>query len=124
VDIGDTNATSSAVSFWVYPDVATDDIIDFDGGTHTITLASNIVTATGFSTPTIYVNGVQKSTVIIGAWNHVVVKTDTGFDVNNMDIGRIGAGFFDGKLDEVKLFNYALTAEQTKNEYNAGSVRF
>ncbi len=31
---------------------------------------------------------------------------------------------FDGQIDEVKIWNYALTAEQVKNEYNGGSVKF
>jgi hypothetical protein len=32
--------------------------------------------------------------------------------------------FFNGLIDEVKIFNYTLTAEQVKTEYNAGAVRF
>ena len=32
--------------------------------------------------------------------------------------------FFNGLIDEVKIYNYALTAEQIKNEYNQGAVRF
>ena len=32
--------------------------------------------------------------------------------------------YFDGKIDEVKIYNYALTEEQVKNDYNGGAVRF
>ena len=32
--------------------------------------------------------------------------------------------YFNGLIDEVKIYNYALTAEQVKMEYNAGAVRF
>jgi hypothetical protein len=31
---------------------------------------------------------------------------------------------FDGQIDEVKIFNYALTSEQVRIEYNNGAVRF
>jgi hypothetical protein len=31
---------------------------------------------------------------------------------------------FDGQIDEVKIFNYALTEAQIKTEYNSGAVRF
>ena len=31
---------------------------------------------------------------------------------------------FNGLIDEAKVYNYALTAEQVKNEYNNGAVRF
>jgi hypothetical protein len=34
------------------------------------------------------------------------------------------ANEFDGLIDEVKVWNYALTAEQVRNEYNNGSVSF
>jgi hypothetical protein len=31
---------------------------------------------------------------------------------------------FDGLIDEVKIYNYALTAEQIKMEYSGGAVSF
>ena len=123
-DIGDTNLNLIAIGFWIFADSATDDIIDFDGGTHTITVSGGEITAGGFSSPTIFVDGMEDATIATGAWHHVFVKTDTAFEVSNMDIGRIGAGYFDGKLDDVKFFNYALTDEQVKMEYTGGAVRF
>jgi hypothetical protein len=41
-------------------------------------------------------------------------------------IGNVYAAerYFDGLIDEVKIWNYALTDEQVKNEYNGGAVRF
>jgi len=35
-----------------------------------------------------------------------------------------GGNPFDGIIDDVKIFNYALTSEQVKTEYNDGSVNF
>ena len=35
-----------------------------------------------------------------------------------------GAYEFGGLIDEVKIFNYALTSEQVKTEFNGGAVRF
>ena len=35
-----------------------------------------------------------------------------------------GIDEFPGQIDEVKIWNYALTAEQIKNEYGGGAVRF
>ena len=31
---------------------------------------------------------------------------------------------FDGQIDQVKIWNYALTAEQVKIEHNNGAVKF
>jgi len=32
--------------------------------------------------------------------------------------------FYSGKLDEVKIFNYALTPQQIRDVYNSGAVRY
>jgi hypothetical protein len=44
----------------------------------------------------------------------------------NLNIGNVrgAANHWDGLIDEVKIWNYALTAEQVKQEYNGGAVRF
>ena len=40
-------------------------------------------------------------------------------------IGQAGGlNYFNGLIDEIKIFNYALTAEQVKMEYAGGGVRF
>jgi len=36
----------------------------------------------------------------------------------------IKGSYFNGSIDDVKIWNYALTEEQVKNEYNGGAVRF
>ncbi len=89
------------------------------------------------------------STVVDGVWQHVSasingttlkyyingVNTDTitGWNIGSVtsDVLSIG-GYsgapsgdrFNGSIDEVKIYNYALTAEQVKTEYNSGAVRF
>ena len=48
-----------------------------------------------------------------------------GDDTSDLFIGSIyGMIPLDGKIDEVKIYNYALTEEQVKNDYNFGAVRF
>ena len=48
--------------------------------------------------------------------------------VDRFSIGRSGdstdSDYFNGLIDEVKIFNYALTPEQIKTEYAGGAVRF
>jgi hypothetical protein len=53
----------------------------------------------------------------------------TPSDIPNTNNVRIGAETdagnpFDGKIDEVKIFNYALTEQQIKNDYSQGAVNF
>jgi uncharacterized protein (TIGR02145 family) len=118
VSVGDIGMEINAVSFWIYADNDSKDIIDFDSGTHSIEVSGGTVSATGFSSPTIYINGQEETALTTGAWHHIAVTTDTAFNSNAVDIGT-ETSFFDGTIDEVKLFNRALTTEEVLAEYNA-----
>ena len=41
---------------------------------------------------------------------------------NNLFLG--GTSYFNGQIDDVRIYNYALTAEQIKTVYNNGAVNF
>jgi hypothetical protein len=61
-----------------------------------------------------------KSGIEVDSATGVTANTDTVFN-----IGRWGSGYtFNGQIDDVKVFNYALTAEQIKAEYTSGAVSF
>ncbi|MDD3532351.1 MAG: hypothetical protein PHW57_03440, partial [Candidatus Shapirobacteria bacterium] len=47
-------------------------------------------------------------------------------DSNGLLIGGVDGGseFFDGQIDDVRIYNYALTDEQVKTLYNQGAVHF
>ncbi len=128
VAVGDINVSSStSFSFWLKPNSLNTFILDLDGGTHYIRLSNGAVQAVGFSSPTIYVDGEQKAAVDTN-WHHIVVVNNYGLDANNVNIGMhydmAGSFFFNGLIDEVKIFNYGLTAAQIKQEYAGGAVRF
>jgi len=70
------------------------------------------------NTARIYIDGVQNVTGDISAYGNT-------FSTIDMDIGKGGAGAFDGSIDDVKIFNYALSPEDVAREYNMGAaVRF
>ncbi|MDO8487707.1 MAG: DUF2341 domain-containing protein [bacterium] len=49
----------------------------------------------------------------------------TSATVNDMTMGRFtAANYFEGQLDELRVYNYALTADQVKREYNNGAIFF
>jgi len=72
-----------------------------------------------------FVNGVEQTTQDAGngtthSWTSTPNTTAT-----NLQIGRRStdnAGPFPGQIDDVKIFNYALSAEQIKTLYNSGSA--
>lgn len=67
-----------------------------------------------------YINGVLKNTKTLGG----VLNTAS----SNISIGRsalVANDYFNSKIDDVRVYNYALTAEQVKQVMNEGSaVRF
>ncbi|PJA07668.1 hypothetical protein COX69_04065 [Candidatus Falkowbacteria bacterium CG_4_10_14_0_2_um_filter_48_10] len=123
VNIGDTNLNINTVAFWLKPESTTENIIDLDGGTHYIIITDGIISAPGFVNPVIYIDGLSTNRLDTN-WRHILIKTATAFEASNLTIGKRGTNFFDGLIDDVKIWNYALTDEQVKTEYNGGAVRF
>ena len=89
------------------------------GGEITCTPPSNnnwhFVAATqSGTTATLYIDGIQTATGTIGAF---------GNGTGSIDIGRHESGYyFNGKIDDVRIYNYARTADQVLQDYNAGSA--
>ena len=67
-----------SIAFWMNPDSTTEDIVDLDGGTHTIEITAGTLSATGFSSPSLYVNGALGSSVVADAPQFIGVSTATG----------------------------------------------
>jgi len=69
----------------------------------------------------IYIDGVLDATADISSRSASIANADT------LRIGYYSGGsssFFDGLIDEVKIYNYALTEAQIRNDYNQGAARF
>lgn len=115
------------ISFWIRPNtIASQGLINLDGGTHKIsTNASGVISATGFTSPAYYINGVATATptLTINTWNHVEITTGTGFNSTaTFTIGTDGTNFIKGFADEVKFYDYARTAAQVKTDFAGRSV--
>ena len=118
ITVGDLAQNIQTFMCWIYADAISRAIVDFDSGTHSVEIdATPDVTATGWATPTIYVNGSSASaTVAISTWYHIAVTTATPFDANAVVLGD-EATFWDGYLSLSKILNYALSADQIYTIY-------
>ena len=119
VSIGSTVRDVQTISFWVKPTTTSQNFIDLDNGTHYISDTSGVVSATGFSSPTIYVNGKSNGTLTANQWNHIEVTTATSFNATSIKLGRRTTNYLTGFMDEVKLFNYARSVAEIKADFNA-----
>jgi len=108
-----------SVGIWVKPTSVTSlALIDLDGGTHKITVSSGVISATGFNSPTIYVNGKVTTTLAASVWSYVEITTATGFTPNTaLTLGNSASTYLTGYLDEVKLYDYTRSANQVLTDY-------
>ena len=112
VDVGDLERNVRAVCLWIYPDDnTTRSILDLDGGTISLELnGSGDLTATGWTSPTRYVNAAVANAVVQSVWSFIAVITSTAIDASDVDLGK-EASYFDGYQALYKMFEYAISAE-------------
>lgn len=88
----------------------------------------------------------SSGTITIGQWQHIVATSDgttTNFYLNGLLVksssqsrtsstGTVGIGwdpsidteYWDGQIDDLRIYNYTLTSEQIKHIYNGGAINF
>ena len=109
----------NSVSFWTYPTSTTNYFVDLNGSAY-ISATSGTLSATGFTSPTIYVNGVVSLTLAANQWQYITVTTATNLNASALNFGKISTNYLAGKLDEVKLYNYVRNSKQIVEDMNAG----
>jgi len=62
-----------------------------------------------------------KSVIPANSWHNVTIVLDAPITVSNLTIGKVGTAYFNGKLDEVKLYSAALTPDEIRINNNRGS---
>lgn len=106
------------IVFEIILDTLTENILDFDGGTKTITVSSGTITSAGISSPIIYINGKLTSTITLKK-SIVVITTSTSFDATAFDVGS----GLDGKLSLLKLLNVEWNAKEVELDYGNNLYR-
>ncbi len=121
VDMSTSYNGVKSVSFWFKPNNTTQSIVDLNGSTATISTSGGTVTAgAGFTTPTVYVDGVVSSAANDTGWHHIVVTTDTGINATALKIGVISSSYYAGTMDDVRLYSRVLSLSDVKQLYNLG----
>ena len=123
VSIGDIGTSATALSFWVKPSSTTQSIVELSAS-DSIAISSSTVSVTGFGTETVYVDGHISSSVSNTNWHHITVVSSASIPANTVNIGKVSSTYYSGQIDDVKVFNYALTSDQIKVLYNDGAVSF
>ncbi len=122
IDAGNVSDTVKTVLFWIKPNSTTEKILELNGSVY-IDITSGAVAATGFTSPTIYVDNVVSSVISDTDWHYIAVVTNTAINGNNVHIGKAGITYFTGLLDEVMIYNRALSAAEVSQNYNSSAKR-
>lgn len=126
VDVGDTARRIKSICLWINPDDnTTRALLDLDGGTNSVELdGSGDLTATGWSSPTFYVNAVAAAVAVTqDVWSFIVVTTATAILADNVDLGK-EATFYSGRQARYKMFEYVLSAGKVQSIYQAERTWF
>ena len=119
LSVADTLSNTMSVSFWVYPRSTSENLLSLNGSAY-ISASSGTLSATGFTSPIIYVDGVLTSTISANRWQFITVTTSTGISGSTIYFGRVASNYLNGKLDEVRMYNYVRTPKQIVEDMNAG----
>lgn len=82
--------------------------------THSISVTSGAISATGFSSPTIYVNGAVSSTITT-AESEIVVTTATAINANTITLGKVSTSYLTGSVNDFGLYTRALSLSEVSN---------
>ncbi|MFA6077283.1 MAG: LamG-like jellyroll fold domain-containing protein [Candidatus Paceibacterota bacterium] len=125
INIGNVGSGIRTISFWIKaPSAASQKIINIDGTDQIETNGSSQITATSFPGATVYVNGVAGSTISAGTWNHVTITDSTGVNASTFELGRVSSTYLSGSLDDVRIYNRALSTTEITQLYNTGISKF
>jgi len=125
VSVGDAGSEIKTVAFWMKANDATSQkLINIDGTDQIETNGSDQVVGTSFpGTTVVYVDGSSASTVVKdGQWHQVTITDTTGVTPSTLEFGRVSSTYFSGSLDEVRIYNRALSAQEVKRLYNMGGT--
>ena len=117
VDCGNPNITCRSLVLYINPDVTTDEIMRLTSAIN-VSIVSGTLTATGWTSPNLYVNGVTGTSVSASTWHQIAITSATGFTVNDLELGRTSASaWYAGLIANVKIFSVELTAAQVAELY-------
>jgi len=120
VSVSNTVNNIQSVSFWTRPATTSEQFIDLNGSAY-IQSSSGTISATGFTSPTIYVDGVVSSTITANKWSYVSVTTGTALTGSVIKVAQVSTNYGQVFMDEVKIYPYARTAAQVKADFVKGS---
>ena len=123
VSVGNISLSAKTVEFWTYLDTTSEPILELSSGVDVSAVAGTITDSGWAGTTTIYVDGVEDSTVSAETWHYIGITSDTAEDCSALNLGKVGSTYLDGKLDQVRVYTETKTLGEIMNHYiNSGGM--
>jgi hypothetical protein len=124
VSEGTSISNIQSVAFWAKATTGVSQgLINLTGSSVYIsTNASRVISGTGFTSPTYYVDGIASTTpgLYDANWHRIVVTGTAAITGSQIEIGRANSVYFGGTLDDVRIYNRALSAWEVSQLYAMG----
>src|SRR3989344_2834960 len=124
VNPGNVSSSVNSFSFWMKTASSspTVNLLDLNAG-QSIKIVGGAVTASGLTSPSIFVDGASGSTVNAG-WHHIAVTTGTAVNASavNLGLNATTTAPLDGVLDDVRFYNRVINADEIKRLYRIGAT--
>ena len=122
IDIGTGPTSSKTIALWINQDDISGNEYPIDlNGTDYLAVESGTLKVYGIAGRTLYVDGAVgasgSSTITAGKWHHIVITDATANNASDMDIGRVTASYFDGKISDVRIYDQVKSATEVKDLY-------
>ena len=113
--------TLQSAEFWIKTDTASGGILEFGASSPWLAVSNQIVVVNGWSggNPLVYVNSRQTPQLLPG-WNHVAVVFPALITADAVNIGLARGSYFSGQMDELAVYNRALTSGEITEHYVNG----
>ena len=124
VNPGNVSSSVNSFSFWMKTASSspTVNLLDLNAG-QSIKIVGGTVTASGLTSPSIFVDGASGSTVNAG-WHHIAVTTGTAVNASavNLGLNATTTAPLDGVLDDVRFYNRVINTDEIKRLYRIGAT--
>ncbi len=124
VNSGNVSSSVNSFSFWMKTASSspTVNLLDLNAS-QSIKIMAGAVTASGLTSPSIFVDGVSGTTVNAG-WHHIAVTTGTAVNASavNLGLNATTTAPLDGVLDDVRFYNRVINTDEIKRLYRIGAT--
>jgi hypothetical protein len=105
------------VGMWIKASDITDrSILSFSGSQRIHIDSVSNITAVNFPQASVYING-SPDAAITTDWTHVVITDTTGFDTSYINVGLYLTSYYQGQLDDLRIYNRALSPDEVRRLY-------